>query len=447
MDIGAASTVITNELGTFIQGATCEDRAEFVRDELEANALYLQGATAAVLLISCDLGGLLPDYVGRLREAIAAATGIDSRAALVSATHSGGPSVLPTNYLKPLDSGYLERLSGWLVTLAKDAMAHAAPGRLAWGQGAARIGYNRRCCWADGTHTMHGDVLRSDFTGLEGPHDNTQVALFATDLDDRLIAITHYNTAHPNTFYGANFYSADYPGEARRLLRSTLGEIPVLFLNGSLGDILTENMLAAAPTGGSIGDSTARRARETAETKLARTAYLLAGETLRLWHDAQLIDTADLAHLFEDVEVGVRLPTAERLSWAREILARVDQRESVETWDRTFAHGVTLLQEEFATRPIDVLPVHALRIGEVAFVFQPTELFCQFGLDIRRRSPAPITAVCSITDGYHGYCPTMAAVVGGGYSGEPIWWTRFATDAGYLIVDCASRLLHQLYAR
>ena len=106
-----------------------------------------------------------------------------------------------------------------------------------------------------------------------------------------------------------------------------------------------------------------------------------------------------------------------------------------------------LLQEEFAARPIDVLPVHALRIGEVAFVFQPTELFCQFGLDIRRRSPAPITAVCSITDGYHGYCPTMAAVVGGGYSGEPIWWTRFATDAGYLIVDCASRLLHQLYAR
>jgi len=46
---------------------------------------------------------------------------------------------------------------------------------------AARIGYNRRCCWADGTHTMHGDTRRGDFTGLEGPDDPSHLALFALD--------------------------------------------------------------------------------------------------------------------------------------------------------------------------------------------------------------------------------------------------------------------------
>jgi len=53
--------------------------------------------------------------------------------------------------------------------------------------------------------------------------------------------------------------------------------------------------------------------------------------------------------------------------------------------------------------------------------------------------------VVGIADGYHGYCPTTEGVLGGGYSGEPLHWTRLATDAGYQIVDAASRLLHGLW--
>jgi hypothetical protein len=34
--------------------------------------------------------------------------------------------------------------------------------------------------------------------------------------------------------------------------------------------------------------------------------------------------------------------------------------------------------------------------------------------------------------------------MGGGYSGEPISWTRLSEQAGYKIVDCASSLLRKL---
>jgi hypothetical protein len=88
--------------------------------------------------------------------------------------------------------------------------------------------------------------------------------------------------------------------------------------------------------------------------------------------------------------------------------------------------------------------VATARIGDVMLVTQPCELYCQFGIDIKRRSPTPYTAICSIADGYGGYCPTMSGVLGGGYSGEPIWWARLSPEGGYQIVDSAAKLMNQV---
>jgi len=41
----------------------------------------------------------------------------------------------------------------------------------------------------------------------------------------------------------------------------------------------------------------------------------------------------------------------------------------------------------------------------------------------------------------------MSDVLGGGYSGEPIWWTRLSPEAGYRIVDSAAKLMHQVWRR
>lgn len=109
------------------------------------------------------------------------------------------------------------------------------------------------------------------------------------------------------------------------------------------------------------------------------------------------------------------------------------------------AFGAVHLQEVFGRNPVDILPIHGVRIGDVGLVTQPCELYCQFGLDIKRRSPAPITAVVGLTDGYGGYCPTIYGILGGGYSGAPISWTRLEPFAGYRIVETASILLNELW--
>ena len=52
-------------------------------------------------------------------------------------------------------------------------------------------------------------------------------------------------------------------------------------------------------------------------------------------------------------------------------------------------------------------------------------------------SPAPLTAVVGLADGFCGYCPTIYGLLGGGYSGEPTYWTRLEPYAGYRIVEAA----------
>lgn len=444
MLIGAASKVITNSTGRPIQGASVANAAEAVRDECEANALVLDsgsgscadahgsGVSGAALLISCDLVGLERAAVDPVRDALSAAAEVPADAVIVAGTHMhSGPSLLRTNRDKAIDDEYLDLLRQRLVDVAGEARAAARPARLGWGVGQAQIGYNRRCCWADGSHTMHGDGQRPDFTGMEGPDDPAHLALFATDAEGQLLAILWNNTSHPTCFYGASFYSADFPGEARRLLREALGPVPVLFLNGAFGDIAIETQLHHDLP------------RESGEAKMRGAAQLAAGETLRLLHEARWHDAVPLRHCAAELEVDVRLPDPERADWATRTLSRVDAGEEVAPYDRMIAFGVHLLQSEYGKASRDRLTLHALRIGDVALLTQPCELYCQFGLDLKRRSPAPITGVVGIADGYAGYCPTLYGILGGGYSGEPLHWTRLAADAGYRIVDAGARLLRE----
>lgn len=432
LQVGAASKVINNRLGAWVQGAGVQKRAATQRDDLEANGLYLSDGTTQLLLVSCDLVGLSLTHVASIREAMGSATDIPDRNILITCTHThGAPSTLKTNQFIPIDSAYLSRLEAWLVELAKQAVQSARPGKIGWGKGEAKIGFNRRLCWADGTHTMFGNAKRKDFAGLEGPDDPQHLAMFAADLDGNLIAILYHNTTHPTTFYAAGIYSADFVGDARKILREELGEIPVLYFNGAQGDLNITNQIH--PTG------------ESPEARLRRTARMVADETLRLYQAVKYNDRPELTHAYEDLEVKVRLPTPERLAEAREALKQIAEGKKPRGINGMMAFGVTHLQDVYGENPVDTLPIHAIRIGDVALTTQPCELYCQFGLDIKHRSPAPITAVVGLADGHGGYCPTIYGILGGGYSGEPISWARLEQNAGYTIVETSGRLLNRVW--
>lgn len=433
--IGTAKTVINNDIGTDIQAATHRKKVQYVRDDLEANALWLEIGGEKLLLISCDLAGLELDYVQEILPVIGRTCGIPPESILIGCSHThSGPAILgPTCPDKPIDEGYLERLGEWFAKIGKEAVESAVPGKIGWGKGKAQLGYNRRCCWADGTHTMHGDTTRPDFTGLEGGDDSQHTALFVLDAQDHLKAILYNNTVHTTTFYGADFLSADFPGLARKYFRDVFGEIAVLFFNGAIGDISLENQLVA------------NAYREKPEQKMARAAHLIVGETLRLFPETEFRHDLTMKHRMRRMEIPIRLPSEERLQWARGIMAEY-QRTKALNLEIATAFQTLVLHERYAGRKIETVDVHAVRMGDLAFVTVPCEIFSYFGHRIKARSPFAITALFGLVNGDMGYCPTTEGILGGHWGGDPMLASRWDAAAGYRIVAEWAKLLYSLKA-
>ena len=434
MHVGSATRVTNCEIGDDLSGQLHRRPCERIRDNLEANFLYLKDDKESVLLVGLDLAGLFEwSYVREVTTAVEARTGVSARSVIITSTHThDGPDTLGLLHDAPRNDAYLARLRTWILEGAEEAVRGARPARLGWGLGHAHVGYNRRICWADGSHTMYGDCRKPGFTGLEGPDDPAHAVLVAADEKGSPIAIVHNNCCHATCIEGALTVSADFPGEVRRVLRETLGSsLPVLYLQGASGDTSPWNLLQ-------------NPAHYDGEQRLKEIGAILAGETLRLVRGATLTADPVFRHAYEDLTIGVRLPSAEDVKRAKAVKAQGEEQAGRGNYVLQVA-GALRLHREFKDNPRDTLAVHAIRIGDLGIVTNPCELYCQFGLDIKRRSPAGVTMVAELADGFSGYCPTAYALIGGGYSGDPMFWCRLESAAGNRIADASARLLYRLW--
>jgi hypothetical protein len=98
--------------------------------------------------------------------------------------------------------------------------------------------------------------------------------------------------------------------------------------------------------------------------------------------------------------------------------------------------------EEQATYQTDIV---VQRLGQAALVSLPGEMFVEFGLMIKERSPFRQTYVAIYANDYAGYVATRRAFIGGSYEAWPTLNARIGRDGGYLMVDKAVELLEELY--
>jgi hypothetical protein len=120
-------------------------------------------------------------------------------------------------------------------------------------------------------------------------------------------------------------------------------------------------------------------------------------------------------------ETGQRLPQAIDFVWANEVLriAKLPEQDDVE--------------------------VQIFTIGDFAIVALPGEIFVEFGLDAKQRSPFGTTAVISMSNQHHGYIPNRTAFEQGGYETfrSRMNWT--APGSGERLIDTAIDRLQHLH--
>lgn len=400
---------------------------EYTHDPLTVNAVVFADTKQRVAVVSVDVCLLPEDLVRTLQRACALTSDIAAESVIITATHTHTAPSAVDDPVAVANPTFLARLEVAIAQSVQQAIDTLEECTLFAGTGVLdHLGWNRRGMRRNGSCQMYWGSWQADFVGLEGPRDGEVGVVVARKPDGQIKVVMSSFATHPTCVESEHFYSADLPGEVRRVLRAVLGpEVGVVYLTGTAGNtspiIMEDNPNHVQPWRGEAG--------------LVRAGAYLGGEILKVVAaQVQPIAEPILRHEHQ----GITIPMREWDTWADLSVIPENQLAFVE---RSRKDWPRLMRED---NPVPT-HVHVVRLGDVALCCNPAELFVEFGLAIKQRSPARVTLLAELTDGYIGYVPTPEAIRHGGYSALASSNTRLVADAGWIIVDQTETLLRQAF--
>lgn len=436
--MGIGQVDFTPETGLPMMGNFRDDYAATgVHDPLCCRALVLTNEAGMKLaVLGLDLCMLPREKVALMRGWIEEDTGIPADHVLIACTHThSGPATLGLYGMPPAPDDRIDAFLRQAVRAAADAAAHIAPGTLAFGASREeRLGFNRRLRGRDGQMHMNWEQIEpEEIAGTLGPVD-PDLAVLTVRQDGELGAALVNFALHPAVLdYANSLYSADYPGYLSEALSRLMGtQLTTLFFNGCCGNI---NHI-------DYTDPTAPRRGYQA---VQRIGYMLAVATKEAIDRAVPVKGCELGVARDRVALKRYTFEAETIGWAREVLQREPGPTSGAADGLPEQMQAAIWLDMHAVQgQDDEVEVMALRIGDAGIVGLPGEVFCEFGLAIKERSPAPHTLVLELANDAVGYIPTCEAYTQGGYEPTP-GSTRYAPGAGERLTEAAVRLLGQLF--
>jgi neutral ceramidase len=377
LQLGVASRTINPRAGVPLVGYPSERPNTGVALDLCVRAAIFGeagGARPSAALLVLDTIGIGAELVRRVRERVCeAAPGLRPPSVMVAATHThSGPTLNPFRKkdqdAKP-DEEYVRQVLEACPEAAKAAWRARAEVKLRIGLTEARLGHNRRVVDAEGKATN----VWLDTEGAHSGYFNPRVrfVVFEDASEGRPRAILASYGCHPVVMGPGNAkVSADYPGYLVRALEAATGVELALFVTGGAGNINPRACLYETP----------ERAQAMGEA--------LAREILAALPHAAPIQASPL--LTRSVPLKLRLGPEARSNYT----ARAEDS----------ADGRHLTSE-----------VQVLRLGELAIVSAPGELFAELGVAMENRSPFRHTLVAAYANDNLGYLPTETAFREGGY--------------------------------
>jgi len=114
-------------------------------------------------------------------------------------------------------------------------------------------------------------------------------------------------------------------------------------------------------------------------------------------------------------------------------------------WLTMEAREILAAAEEAKRAPQVDVELTVVAVGDLALVCVPCELFAEYGLDIKRRSPFPLTLVAELVNGWVGYMPTQKAFSrAGGYETKFISTSSLSESAGDRLAARVVEMLKEL---
>ena len=440
--VGAAVIDVTPiKLPVKVNGSLITRVVAHVKTPLSARAIVLDDGNERIAMVVLDTCVIPRTFLDEVKALAAVQTDIQMDRMLVSATHChSAPSLTGTpgvdaeeTYIPYLRMKLVEAIAtaeknlesakvGWAVCRAPEHTALRRwirrPDRL------ARDPFGNPTVRA----TMHAATNWDNVIGESGPEDPDLSLISFQARDGRPIAVLANFSMH--YFSGEKGLSADYfglfcEGLKERLASGVDEGVPPfvgVMSHGCSGDIWRVDY-ALHPD---------KRPRPTIESYSQEMTDMAADalEGVAYQHDV------DLAMAESRTEMKLRVPDAQRLQWARQIVERMDGRPPQDTTE--FYASQQLLLHELQTAEV---VQQALRIGDIGIATTASETYALTGLKVKLQSPLPKTMVIELANGSAGYIPPPEQHPLGGYNTWPMRGAGLEVQAEARITEKALELL------
>ncbi len=423
--VGFGVSDITPPLGLAMAGGLDPRTNRGTGDPLQAKTLYVRGRGGAVAIVGVDLLGLPRDVADAAIDAAARRAGLDPAAILIacSHTHSGPYMINPPHCDGLVDEPYVTSLPERIAASIAGAVDAAQPATFSLGRSLVYHGFHHRRV----TTKHDGLAVNTWMRGLLNDLDTVPQVLGTAGVVDPELWVARFDapdggtlgmlinfSVHVNARFG-DTWSADYPGVMAARMAEAFGPATVsVFTPGACANVNPtrngDQWLEGADFFAAQALDAARRAR--------RIEGPIAVNATR-----------------HDVAVPRRDPASqrdgaiERLCWGSG-----GGRRDVFGPSLKWVAGLPSQQ---------IVPVNAARIGPLGIATNAGELFVEWGLDIKRRSPFPHTIVTELTNDTIGYQPDAAAFAAEGYE-TLVGANRIAPEGIQSLIDSAVQQLETL---
>ena len=435
---GASVINVTPEkLPALINGGFTPRFFDKVKTPVNSRCVVLQKGKEKIALVVVDSCGIGKELLDETKILIEKEIGIPRQNIMISSTHThSAPSAkgaLGTNS----KNDYKDFLRDKIVKGVIEANKQLRPAEIGWGTCDApeHTAVRRWIIRSDKTDkdpfgnmsvkaTMHAPNRGMDtVTGESGPEDPQLSLISFKGLDGKPIAVLANFSMH--YFAGENGISADYFG---------------LFSEGIKDEIAMNKNFVGIMSHGCSGDIWRRDYTKPAQKiKIEEYSKQMTKMAVDVYKNMKHY-TADTLRMKEvRKEYKLRTPSNERLAWAKEVIAKMGDRNP-KTKTEVYARESIYLHELQKKTIVQ----QAIQIGDIGIATTPCETYALTGLKIKERSPFKKTMVIELANGFDGYIPSPEQHWFGGYN---TWEARSAAleiQAEPKITEVALSLLEEV---
>lgn len=447
--VGFAEREITPEIGMEVPGGYSKAFCREIHDPCKVRAAVFDDGKTRIALVSIDGGFVFRPEVQRARAEIQRRCGIPPDAVLIAATHShsSGPLgiVQPGEYdhASPevqrlayeesscADPGYLNMVFERTVAAICAADEGRADARAGVGKGLAeKVAFCRRLRMKGGQTFTHPGQGNPDALDYAAPGDPEVGVLGVWNGEGKLLGCVVNFACHATT--SPKGISANYVYYLEKVIRGFYGDRAIIiFLPGYSGDMTQVDNLS--PYANPDGD---------------RWAQIVGGqigaEALKVLLKIQPGALLPLEARSRVLEIPRRVPRPERVEAAYAVVRKEPKETNPTTW--AFAKEIVLLNALLEKAPRAEVEVQAIQVGPAVFLTSPGEMFSEYQVGEKKKSPFPFTFCVSVANGFNGYVPTEEAftATGGGYETRLTSCSNLEVGAGGKIVGAGLELAAQM---